>query len=97
MDCLIRKRKSLETSSNDSIKSLRQIKEREEEEKEEKYQSPAKSDFMDKCNLNWMLVWLQIIQKIRNLLWPNQKILKFIFEAQKSHYFPKLACNKNLK
>ena len=56
MDRLIRKRKSLETSSDDAIKSLRQIKEREEEEKEEKtYQSPAKSDFMDKCNLNWML------------------------------------------
>ena len=53
MDRLIRKRKSLETSSDDAIKSLRQIKEREEEEKEEKtYQSPAKSDFMDKCNLN---------------------------------------------
>ena len=96
MDRLIRKRKSLEKSSDDVIKSLHQIKEREEE-KEEKYQSPAKSDFMDKCNLNWMLVWLQIIQKIRNLLWPNQKILKFIFEAQKSHYFPKLAGNKNLK
>ena len=56
MDRLIRKRKSLETSSDDAIKSLRQIKEKEEEEKEEKtYQSPAKSDFMDKCNLNWML------------------------------------------
>ena len=52
-DRLIRKRKSFETSSDDAIKSLRQIKEREEEEKDKKtYQSPAKSDFMDKCNLN---------------------------------------------
>ena len=57
MDHLIRKRKSLETSSDDVIKSLRQIKEREEEEEKEEntYQSPAKFNLMDKCNLNWML------------------------------------------
>ena len=52
MDHLIRKRKSLETSSDDAIKSLRQIKEEDVEEKEKTLQSPAKSDFMDKCNLN---------------------------------------------
>ena len=54
MDHLIRKRKSLETSSDDAIKSLRQIKEEDVEEKEKTLQSPAKSDFMDKCSLNWM-------------------------------------------
>ena len=52
MEQMIRKRKSLETSTDDATKSLRQIKEEDNEEKEEKYQCPAKSDFMDKCNLN---------------------------------------------